>query len=55
MNEWDEMEKKKRDQEQQEASLYRSRSQQHGTGLTEAQQEEKDFRCLFPLFDKVFN
>uniref|UniRef100_A0A3Q2XAQ5 Midasin AAA ATPase 1 n=1 Tax=Hippocampus comes TaxID=109280 RepID=A0A3Q2XAQ5_HIPCM len=55
VNEWDEMEKKKRDQEQQEACLYRSRSQQHGTGLTEAQQEEKDFRCLFPLFDKDFS
>ncbi|XP_077408316.1 midasin isoform X2 [Vanacampus margaritifer] len=54
VNEWDEMEQKKRDQEQKEACLYRSRSQLHGTGLTEAQQEEKDFRSLFPQFDKDF-
>ncbi|XP_061609171.1 midasin isoform X3 [Phyllopteryx taeniolatus] len=54
VNEWDEMEKKKRDREQQEACLYRSRSKLHGTGLTEAQQEEKDFRCQFPQFEKDF-
>ncbi|XP_077366934.1 midasin isoform X3 [Festucalex cinctus] len=54
VNEWDEMEQQKRDQEQKEACLYRSRNQLHGTGLTEAQQEEKDFRCMFPQFDKDF-
>ncbi|XP_049611993.1 midasin isoform X4 [Syngnathus scovelli] len=54
VNEWDEMEKKKRDQEEQDACLYRSRSQLHGGGLTEEQQEEKDFRYLFPQFDKDF-
>ncbi|XP_061668786.1 midasin isoform X2 [Syngnathoides biaculeatus] len=54
VNEWDQMEKKKRDREQQEACLYRSRSQQHVTRLTDMQQEENDFRSQFPQFDQDF-
>ncbi|XP_054617732.1 midasin isoform X2 [Dunckerocampus dactyliophorus] len=54
VNEWDEMEKNQREREQQEACLYRSSSQLHGTGLTEDQQEERDFRRQFPQFDKDF-
>lgn len=52
VNEWDEQERQRREQEQQEASLYRSRL--HGSGLTEDEQEEKDFRCLFPEFNQDF-
>lgn len=54
MNNWDEQEKRKRDREQMEASLYRSRSRLHGSGLTEDEQEERDFRHQFPQFNKVF-
>lgn len=54
MNEWDEQERLKREREQLEASLYRNRSRLHGSGLTEDEQEERDFRCQFPQFNKVF-
>ncbi|MEQ2219158.1 hypothetical protein XENOCAPTIV_013383 [Xenoophorus captivus] len=52
VNEWDDQDKRRREQEQTEASLYRSRL--HGSGLTEDEQEEKDFRCQFPQFNKDF-
>ncbi|KAJ8270795.1 hypothetical protein GJAV_G00119370 [Gymnothorax javanicus] len=52
VNEWDEQERRAREREQQEASLYRSR--QHGTGLSEEEQEERDFRRSFPLYDQDF-
>ncbi|XP_012709437.2 midasin isoform X1 [Fundulus heteroclitus] len=54
VNEWDNQEKRKQEQEQMEASLYRSRSQLHGSGLTEDEQEERDFRRQFPQFNKDF-
>ncbi|XP_057208356.1 midasin isoform X2 [Triplophysa rosa] len=54
VNEWDEQEKKAREKEQMEASLYRSRSRLHGTGLTEDQQEEREFRRSFPSYHKDF-
>uniref|UniRef100_A0A3P8RPW4 Midasin n=1 Tax=Amphiprion percula TaxID=161767 RepID=A0A3P8RPW4_AMPPE len=54
VNEWDEQERRKREREQMEASLYRSRSQLHGSGLTEDEQEERDFRRQFPQFNKDF-
>ncbi|XP_061756335.1 midasin isoform X2 [Nerophis ophidion] len=54
VNEWDEMEKNQRNREQEEASLYRISSQTHGSGLTEDQLEERDFRQQFPQFDKDF-
>lgn len=54
MNEWDEQERRKREREQLEASLYRNRSRLHGSGLTEDEQEERDFRQQFPQFNKVF-
>lgn len=53
MNEWDNQEKRKQEQEQLEASLYRSRSRLHGSGLTQDQQDETDFRRHFPQFSKV--
>uniref|UniRef100_A0A3P8WSX5 Midasin n=1 Tax=Cynoglossus semilaevis TaxID=244447 RepID=A0A3P8WSX5_CYNSE len=54
VNEWDEQERRRREREQMEASLYRNRSQLHGTGLSEEQQEEQDFRRQFPDFNKDF-
>ncbi|KAI3364212.1 hypothetical protein L3Q82_010816 [Scortum barcoo] len=54
VNEWDEQERRKREREQLEASLYRSRSQLHGSGLSEEEQEERDFRRQFPQFNKDF-
>jgi len=54
VNEWDDQERQKREREQMEASLYRNRSRQHGSGLTEDEQEERDFRRQFPHFKKVF-
>uniref|UniRef100_A0A8D3BW26 Midasin n=1 Tax=Scophthalmus maximus TaxID=52904 RepID=A0A8D3BW26_SCOMX len=48
VNEWDEQERRKREQEQLEASLYRNRSRLHGSGLTEEEQEEREFRRQFP-------
>ncbi|XP_070405869.1 midasin isoform X3 [Nothobranchius furzeri] len=52
VNEWDEQERRERERELVEASLYRSRL--HGSGLTEDEQEEKDFRLHFPHFNKDF-
>lgn len=54
VNEWDDQEKRAREKEQMEASLYRSRSRLHGTGLTEDQQEEREFRRSFPSYHKDF-
>ncbi|XP_035472852.1 midasin isoform X2 [Scophthalmus maximus] len=54
VNEWDEQERRKREQEQLEASLYRNRSRLHGSGLTEEEQEEREFRRQFPQFNKDF-
>ncbi|XP_051265817.1 midasin isoform X2 [Dicentrarchus labrax] len=54
VNEWDEKERRKREREQLEASLYRSRSRLHGSGLTEDEQEERDFRRQFPQFNQDF-
>lgn len=55
VNEWDEQERRAREKEQKEASLYRSRSKLHGGGLSEEQQEERDFRRTFPTYHKVSN
>uniref|UniRef100_A0A7N8X771 Midasin n=1 Tax=Mastacembelus armatus TaxID=205130 RepID=A0A7N8X771_9TELE len=52
VNEWDEQERQRREREQLEANLYHSSSQLHGLGLTEDEQEEKEFRCHFPEFSK---
>ncbi|KAJ8409756.1 hypothetical protein AAFF_G00218150 [Aldrovandia affinis] len=54
VNEWDEQERRAREREQLEASLYRNRSRLHGTGLSEEEQEERDFRRSFPQYDKDF-
>lgn len=53
VKEWDELEQRRREQEQLEASLYRSRSRHHGSGLTEDEQEEREFRSHFPQFNQV--
>lgn len=55
VNEWDEQEKRAREKEQKEASLYRNRSKLHGGGLSEEQQEERDFKRSFPTYHKVSN
>ncbi|MEE6475824.1 hypothetical protein FKM82_010868 [Ascaphus truei] len=54
INEWDEQEQCAREREKQESSLYKYRSKSHGTGLTEDQEEEKEFRKRFPLYEKDF-
>ncbi|XP_071391101.1 midasin-like [Centroberyx affinis] len=54
VNEWDEQERRRREKEQLEASLYRNRSRLHGSGLTEEEEEERDFRRHFPQFNKDF-
>ncbi|KAF5899322.1 midasin-like, partial [Clarias magur] len=54
VNEWDEQERRVREKEQMEASLYRRRSKVHGGGLSEDQQEEHDFRRCFPTYHKDF-
>ncbi|TKS75776.1 Midasin MIDAS-containing protein [Collichthys lucidus] len=54
VNEWDEQERRRREKEQLEASLYRNRSRLHGSGLTEDEQEERDFRRQFPQFNQDF-
>lgn len=53
VKEWDELEQRRREQELLEASLYRSRSRHHGSGLTEDEQEEREFRSHFPQFKQV--
>ena len=53
VNEWDEQERRAREKEQEDASLYFSRSKQHGSHLTEDEQEEREFRRAFPAFQKV--
>lgn len=55
VNEWDEQERRTREKEQKEASLYCSRSKLHGGGLSEEQQEERDFRRSFPTYHEVSN
>ncbi|KAM4633655.1 midasin [Polymixia lowei] len=54
VNEWDEKERRRVEREKLEASLYRNRSRLHGSGLTEEEQEERDFRRSFPQFNKDF-
>ncbi|KAM4681124.1 midasin isoform 2-T2 [Amazona ochrocephala] len=54
VNEWDEQERRAQEQEAIEHSLYRYRSKSHGKGLTEEQEEEKEFRRRFPLHEKDF-
>ncbi|CAL8311820.1 unnamed protein product [Lota lota] len=54
VNAWDEEESRKRQKEKEETSLYRNRSRMHGDGLTEEEQEERDFRRSFPRFHKDF-
>ncbi|KAL4649045.1 midasin isoform X1 [Arapaima gigas] len=56
VNTWDEHEQHAREKEELEASMYRSctYSRLHGMGLSEEEQEEREFRQSFPQFDKDF-
>ncbi|XP_063299642.1 midasin [Pelobates fuscus] len=54
VNEWDEQEQCAREREQQETSLYKYRSKSHGTGLTEDEEDEREFRQRFPLYERDF-
>ncbi|XP_075058881.1 midasin [Mixophyes fleayi] len=54
INEWDEQEQSAREREQEESSLYKYKSKSLGSGLTEGQEEEKEFRMCFPLYEQDF-
>ncbi|KAM8954164.1 midasin [Pelodytes ibericus] len=54
INEWEEQEEGAREREQQESSLYKYRSKSHGPELTEDEEEEKEFRERFPLYEQDF-
>ncbi|KAJ6665782.1 hypothetical protein lerEdw1_001254 [Lerista edwardsae] len=54
INEWDEQERLAQEEEEQKNSLFRYRTKSHGTGLTEEEEEERDFRRTFPLHEKDF-
>ncbi|XP_072912476.1 midasin [Hemitrygon akajei] len=52
VNAWDEQEECRRLKEEQEASLYKYKSKQHGLSVLE--EEEKEFRQNFPQYSKDF-
>ncbi|NXD83342.1 MDN1 protein, partial [Halcyon senegalensis] len=54
INEWDEQERRAREREAMEHSLYRYRSKSHGKGQSEVEEEEEEFRRRFPLHEKDF-
>ncbi|XP_068087248.1 midasin [Hyperolius riggenbachi] len=54
ISEWDEQEQRAREQEQEESSLYKYKSKQLGSGLSEDQEDEKEFRMHFPIYDQDF-
>ncbi|XP_028997386.1 midasin [Betta splendens] len=54
VNKWDDQERQRQDQDQLKASLYSSRSQLHGSGITDDELEDRDFRRQFPEFNKDF-
>lgn len=55
VNKWDDQERQRQNKEQLKASLYSSRSQLHGSGVTDDELEERDFRRHFPEFNKVLS
>ncbi|KAM4771043.1 midasin [Rhinophrynus dorsalis] len=55
INEWDEQEQKEKEREQQESSLYKYKTKSPMIGLTEDEEEERDFRNRFPLYEKDFS
>ncbi|XP_058163130.1 midasin isoform X2 [Dasypus novemcinctus] len=54
INEWDEQERIAQEKAEQESSLYRSRSRNSRAALSEAEEEEQEFRKQFPLHEKDF-
>ncbi|XP_040839706.1 midasin isoform X2 [Ochotona curzoniae] len=54
INEWDEQERMAQEKAEQENSLYRYRSRNSKTMLSEEEEEEQEFRRRFPLHEKDF-
>ncbi|KAM5286744.1 midasin isoform 2-T2 [Hipposideros larvatus] len=54
INEWDEQERIAQEKAKQESSLYRYRSRNSKTALSEEEEEEREFRKQFPLHEKDF-
>lgn len=54
VNEWDEQEQRARDQEQEENSLFKYKTKTVGSGLTEDQEDENEFRSHFPTYEQDF-
>ncbi|KAL1775570.1 midasin isoform X1 [Sigmodon hispidus] len=54
ISEWDEQERIAQEKAEQENSLYRCRSRNSSTVLTEEEEEELELRKLFPLHEKDF-
>lgn len=53
INEWDEQERIAQEKAEQESSLYRYRSRNSRTALSEEEEEEREFRKHFPLHKEV--
>lgn len=53
INEWDEQERVAQEKAEQDSSLYRYRSRNSKTALSEEEEEEWEFRKQFPLHEKV--
>ncbi|KAJ1151695.1 hypothetical protein NDU88_004475 [Pleurodeles waltl] len=53
INEWDEQESCERKREAEESSLYKTKSRSHVTEKSE-DEDEKEFRMRFPVYDKDF-
>ncbi|XP_007949614.1 midasin [Orycteropus afer afer] len=54
INEWDEQERIAQEKAEQESSLYRYRSRNSRTALSEEEEEEREFRRQFPQHEKDF-
>ncbi|XP_020142630.2 midasin isoform X1 [Microcebus murinus] len=54
INEWDEQERIAQEKAEQESSLYRYKSRNSRTALSEEEEEEQEFRKQFPLHEKDF-
>ncbi|XP_042842742.1 midasin [Panthera tigris] len=54
INEWDEQERIAQEKAEEENSLYRYRSRNSRTALSEEEEEEREFRKQFPLHEKDF-
>ncbi|XP_032952982.1 midasin isoform X1 [Rhinolophus ferrumequinum] len=54
ISEWDEQERIAQEKVEQESSLYRYRSRNSRTALSEEEEEEREFRKHFPLHEKDF-